>query len=96
METTFDFAVISRNEYYRGFLITLETAALHSGELPGTDLKAQLERMNHYLIVQDFHAPIIWTSIDSASKWAVSKGYAPVTSHLIYHQDGRIFAQSTL
>jgi hypothetical protein len=92
----YQYAVISRNEYYHGFLITLETAALREGHLPGTDLKSQLNRMQHYLIVPDYYHPVVWLTEESARSWAISKGYTPTTTNCIYHQDGSIFYASTV
>jgi hypothetical protein len=92
----YQYAVIAWNGYYHGFIITLESAALREGHLPGTDLRSQLVRMNHYLLVQDYHAPIVWQTEELARQWAISKGYTPTTTKCIYHQDGSIFYAATV
>ena len=90
METKFDYAVCSRNEYYHGYLLTLETAAYREGHLPGTNLHMQLVRMNHYYLVQDYYYPVIFQTIEAARDWAVSHGYTFTETDIIYHQSGDI------
>jgi hypothetical protein len=96
METNFVYAVITRNEYYHGFIIMLETGALREGRLLGTDLHMQLVRMEHYLIVQDYFAPIVWDTEEAARNWAISKGYIPTTTNCIYHQNGSVLYVATV
>ena len=92
----YQYAVIARNEYYHGYVITLETAALREGHLPGTDLHMQLFRMTHCLLVQDYYSAIVWRTEELARQWAIEHGYTPTTTKCVYHQDGGVLYMATV